>query len=363
MIKTVKRVATVLVMTVVALLTGCGSSIMPPMSQTECVGKSADEVESAFKDAGFISVSIEKTETADVNRVGTVSMVTIENRSPFTSETFCKAEDPVTIVKYELSAFEPTIEVETGGEDGWPEFTIKTNLPDKTVLTLTLSDDNYYSEQQSVTVRKGEAKSKAFMEDKGLPLAGDYTLVIVMLPDIQKSKIQKQIGAAGETLTGELIETNTENGSRYVFYETGYHSPYTKGEIESALAPSKSLDEVAALIEQDLTISFADNTDYHYTILAEEGGVTVTLWTDGVATVAAAAKLGDASSVNIWNNLTENTKAAAQRLQKNYLDASGHSDKIVLINIANDKDTSKVLYQTYKGLIVYDYVSGIGENN
>ena len=346
-----------------AILTGCGSNIRPPMSQVECTGKNAEEVESAFKDAGFTSVSIEKVETADAEKVGTISKVTIENKSSFTDATTCKAEDPVTIVEYELAIFEPTIEIETSGEEGWPEFIIKTNLPDKSELTLTLSDDNYYSEQQDVTVSKGEAKSKKFMEDKGMPLAGDYTLVIVMLPENQKSKVQKQIGAAGETLTGELIETSTENGSKYVFYETVYHSPYTKGEIESALTPDKTLEEVATLIERDLSTAFADNTDYHYTVSTDEGGVTVTVWTDGIAATAAAAKIGDASSVDSWNELTKNTKAAAQRLQKSYLDTSGYSDKIVLMNIANDKDTSKVLYQTYKGLIVYDCVSGIGENN
>lgn len=359
--KNVKRITLAIVITTLVLLTGCGTN--PPFSQKACEGMNPAEVEEAFKEAGFTTVKVADKETTDEEKDGTIYSVNIEGWSSFSNNSACKSTDEVTITKYVLKTFEPTIKLDVEGQQGKPKFIVKSNLPDKTKLTLTISDDDGYMDRQEIQVKNGEAATKEFEQDNGYPLAGDYTITIVMLPENQKGSIQNEIGTSGGALKGELIETNPESGSKYVFYETTYHSPYTEGETESALTPDTSLEDVAALIDADLAVAFSNSENNHYTIETEEGGITITTWTDGVATVAAAAKLGDDSSIEAWSGLTENTRAAAQRLQENYLDAYGYSDRIVLMNIANDLDTSKMLYQTCKGLVIYDYVSGIGEDN
>lgn len=352
-----KSMAAVLVAT--TLLTGCGNYANPPYSSTECVGQNVDKLGAEFEKAGFTDIVFTESDTADAQKDGKAMYVKIGNHTSFETSSSFKPDNKIVIQKYVLTSIEPTLDVEVGGKEGWPEFTVKTNLPDKTILTLTLSDDNYYDEQQNVTVRNGQATSKKFQEENGLPLAGDYTLVIVMKPSEQKGGVKKKIGEKGDTLTGNLIETDSTDNSKYVFYETSYHSKYTKGEIESALSSSKkyTLEEIALSIEKDIIMNM-DGTGIDYTVKADDGGINVTFYSDDFTLVAAAAKLGDNDSLKEWENMTEGIRAMSERLQKNYVEEAGYTDKFVVVNIAPDKKSDKVFYQAASGTVLYDTVSG-----
>ena len=96
------------------------------------------------------------------------------------------------------------ISVEAGGEPGWPEFTVKTNLPDETELILTLKSKENSTAifQDKVTVENGIAKSGAFAS-KTKPLSGEFSLGISSgLARLQSDAVRSVIGDVGENITG-----------------------------------------------------------------------------------------------------------------------------------------------------------------
>lgn len=333
----------ILIMAVIAVfvLSKCGSK-----KPDENVSEQATEsiaTEAAQSSEAEQSVETEASEKETESTENTSRTKEAEN-----SEEKADAKD------YDL--FKPTMDVEVQGEEGWPEFKIKTNLPDKTTLTLTLSDEYYYDEQQTATVENGEAISKKFKEEGGVRLSGDYTLVVVMMPEEQNGAIKEIVGEAGDKLDGELIETSSSG--KYVHFETTYTSECAKEEIESTTADSKqySLEEIALMIEKDIIMNM-DGTGIDYTVKADDGGINVTFYSDDFTLVAAAAKLGDNDSLKEWENMTEGIKAMSERLQKNYVEEAGYTDKFVVVNIAPDKKSDKVFYQAASGKVLYDTVS------
>lgn len=90
-------------------------------------------------------------------------------------------------------------------------FTISTNLPDDTSLTLSLSSVGF----SRVQVSDGKAISKVF-SDKGARLNGEYTLYVTMLSaNLQSDAVKAVIGDNGEYLAGELVKESS-NGSKVV---------------------------------------------------------------------------------------------------------------------------------------------------
>ncbi|NCE63733.1 hypothetical protein D1159_03850 [Pseudoflavonifractor sp. 524-17] len=105
--------------------------------------------------------------------------------------------------------------VNVEGSTGKPEFHIETNLPDETVLMLTLDRDDSRA-QTKVIVKNGEATSEAF-SDKGAPLSGDYLLTVSMgLPRLQSDYVRSIIGENGEYIEGPYVETDSITGENVV---------------------------------------------------------------------------------------------------------------------------------------------------
>ena len=264
-----------------------------------------------------------------------------------------KEDDQVVIRKYVLKAKEVTISVDTTGDQGRPEFTVFTNLPKKTIVTMTLENGSGYSQTEEVELDKeGKGKSNYFSQGTAaLPLAGEYTLTVTMSPQKQPSKVQDEIGAKGETLSGSCIKTDEASGEKYVHYEMEYKSPYSQGEIDDA-TKQKSFEDVIEMVQEHMENS-SEDPNTHYTVVPDSGGINVTIWSDGVSVVATAAKMGDKSSRKTWKKLTKNTRRASITLQ-GYLDDNGYTDKTVVLNIANENDLDKVLYQASRGTTLYD---------
>ena len=84
------------------------------------------------------------------------------------------------------------------------QFTVKTNLPDETVLMLTL-EGNGYRGQANITVSGGKAVSEGF-SNSGVALSGQYSLTVSMsTPKIQAEIVSKRVGINGEFLAGPYV--------------------------------------------------------------------------------------------------------------------------------------------------------------
>ncbi|MED4239157.1 excalibur calcium-binding domain-containing protein [Priestia megaterium] len=105
-------------------------------------------------------------------------------------------------------------------EDGKLIIKGDTNLPKKTKLLITLTNNKFdYSEQIKTTTKSfGKFKSKEFTDGKKALFSGTYTLTIQTLPAAKQSeKVQKKIGENGSLLTGDLIK-KLDKGGKIVEY-------------------------------------------------------------------------------------------------------------------------------------------------
>lgn len=253
----VKRCIVCVLFAVLIFLPACSSIENParsPFSSSECNGMDYDEVLSALKDAGFSNIQTSEDFTKSESQVGTVKSVSIGGESTFSTSNVWEDTVSVDIVRYELEQLEVFADVEVSGEDGKPVFTVSTNIPDGSVLILTLSDGNDYTEQQDVKVKSGTAASEPFTRD-GSPLAGGYDLTVVMEPGDQGFFVRTSIGADGQYLSGPLIEEDSTDGSHYVFTETHYDSPFSPPSTEEIKAAGRELDafliSIVSAAEQD----------------------------------------------------------------------------------------------------------------
>lgn len=351
-VKGVFKTAAVILMCLA--LVGCGVST--PLDSQDCKGMNPDELAQKMKDAGFNNVKFEDKETVDPEQVDTVAGITISGNFSFSERQRFNKDDEVIIRKYTMEQNEVTVDVDTTGEQGKPEFNVFMGLPKGTIATLTLENDKGYSQTEEVTLDKdGKGKSHRFTQPPAdTYLAGEYKLTVSMMPHKQPSKVTKAIGEKGESLTGAAVQTDDSTGEKYVIYEMDYKSPFSQEEFDEATA-QKPWDKVVNLVKQDVQSAFSDSNMY-YKVEQEANGITITLWGDGVSEIAVAAKLGDRSSKKTWKKLTKRVLKASIECQINYLNANGYDDKKVLINLANEKDTEKVLYQALSGEVVYDYL-------
>lgn len=138
----------------------------------------------------------------------------------------------------------------TGSFDGnGVVFEISTNLPDESVLMLSLSSgdyntDTHFTAQTKVTVSNGNAISEGF-SNKGAKLSGSYDLSISMsLPHLQTDAVRKYIGENGELMTGPLVVS----------------SDYGDANVVQAL--------FSVTVDKDISITATD--DYSNTTFREE---------------------------------------------------------------------------------------------
>ena len=86
----------------------------------------------------------------------------------------------------------------------------KTNLPDGTVIMTSVDNhkyvDDYFLDQDRVTVENGSFRSRPFGPEDGLP-DGKYRASITMpVPDVQPASVREVIGNDGENLSGPLVK-------------------------------------------------------------------------------------------------------------------------------------------------------------
>lgn len=244
------------------LLSSCSSienPAKPPHSSSAYPGMSYDDVLAELQDAGFSNIQTTDVPLKSESQAGTVKSVTIDGDTSYSTGNVWESTVPVEIVRYVLEQLDVSIDVQVGGEDGKPEFSIKTNLPDGVKLLLTLSDDDFYTEQQTVKVSDGAAISEPFTNGGG-PLSGGYDLTVVMQPWEQGFLASSSVGSSGQYLCGPLVQ-QSDGGAYYVFFETRYESPFEVLSGDALKDAARSFDSsvlaVLSAAEQDYN-SFID---------------------------------------------------------------------------------------------------------
>jgi hypothetical protein len=135
--------------------------------------------------------------------------------------SFINDEVPVKMAEYANSVsgntelnvvLEPSYDI----IDGKVFFTVNTNLPDNTVLMLTLSNGGDYNGQTKITIENGTAISEGFSK-QGEQLSGHFSLDITMsLPKLQDDSVTAIIGINGEFLTGDYVEKDSISNNNFV---------------------------------------------------------------------------------------------------------------------------------------------------
>ncbi|MFR5780454.1 MAG: hypothetical protein ACLUEK_00690 [Oscillospiraceae bacterium] len=249
----------------------------------------------------------------------------------------------VEITYYSLKQYEAEMEIEVSGDAGLPVFAVNTNLPNRTKLELTLSNEEGYSEKQTVKVKDGQAVSDMFW-DNGHYLLGEYTLSVVMKPEDQNASVQYEIGKNGEAMTGPLVQIGEKDVGQYLFLEDDYISNYTEPEKISE-------DELRERFAQALS-GFGNN----YEIDLEGYVYTVSVWQDGLAACAMLAEQGVPTAVEQWEAIVDTTAEASNSLQE-LLSISGYGDYMVQIEVLNDQNHENTLLTVLLGMVSYNCVS------
>ncbi len=98
-------------------------------------------------------------------------------------------------------------QISESSEDGYPCFIVNTNLPDTTIIRVTVDGANNYSETKEMPVVDGVAISEPF-DDNGYELEnGNYEARIETVDATkQPTEVQEVIGDGGCNLTGDSIE-------------------------------------------------------------------------------------------------------------------------------------------------------------
>lgn len=328
-------------------LAGCGAKFENPadvpMGSDEWQTKTAEEVVGAFEEAGFTNIQEDKKETSSAEDVGKVTKVAVDGTNLFRKGDRHESSDTVEITYYVMKQFEVEMMVEVSGDAGLPTFEIDTNLPNGTVLEITLENDTGYSEEQTTKVKDGKAISSMFW-DNGNYLEGSYRLSVVMEPRDQNSSVRYELGENGETLTGTLVRTDEESGRKYLRLEDGYTSDYQATEKIGE-------DEVVALLELAAAGGFGEN----YNVSVDGNTFIVNVWQDGTAATAALAAQGVPTAVEQWYALVDSACTASEGLQA-ALTSAGYGDCIAVLQVLNDQNTENALLITCMGAATYNCV-------
>lgn len=333
--------------TLLLLMSGCGAKYENPADlpfgsdgwQTQTAGEAIE----ALSAAGFTNIQENIKETSSADDAGKITKITVNGENLFRKGDRHEGTDVVEITYYSLKRYEAEMEIEVSGDAGLPVFTVNTNLPNGTKLELTLSNEESYSEQQTVKVKDGQAVSDIFW-DNGHYLLGEYTLSVVMKPEDQNASVQYEIGKNGEAMTGPLVHIDENDAGKYLLLEDGYTSNYTEPEKISE-------DELRERFAQALS---GFGNDYEIDL---EGYVyTVSVWQDGLAACAMLAEQGVPTAVEQWEEIVDTTAEASNSLQE-LLSISGYGDYMAQIEVLNDQNHENTLLTVLLGMVSYNCVS------
>lgn len=98
---------------------------------------------------------------------------------------------------------------------------IKTNLPNRTKMVVTLKGNGYNAGDDSVYVSNGVAKTTGFTNRGSALSPGTYTVKITMVKaSLQSSSVKSVIGSQGEYLKGTYAVSDGFGGSGKIVEKT-----------------------------------------------------------------------------------------------------------------------------------------------
>lgn len=329
------------------LMAGCGGAdkINAPFTDEDGAGMNYADVMEQLAAAGFTQITTETMNTNSKSRDGEVVSVVIGDMESYNTANKFKPDAAVIVKYYVLEQFEVSMEITPGGDPECPTFSIETNLPDNTELTVTLTDGGSYTKSQTAKVKNGTAITDRFFGDYH-DLAGDYSLVCTMRVGEQGFTVKGKIGSQGECMAGPLVKIDETTGEQYIYLEQPYTAPMPE---EPEAIPA---EEMIALIEQTMAQFFGDDCAVELV-----GTVyVVNLWCDGIAETAVLAKAGADEAAEVWADLRDTTTELSISLC-NLLAANGHGSESAEVNILNDIERERILLTAYLGFVTYDYVA------
>lgn len=114
--------------------------------------------------------------------------------------------------------------------------------------------------------------------------------------------------------------------------------------------PLMSMDMTAAVIEALVSQNFEN-----YKIDYDDSGITLSLWQDGLAAGSVLAAAGNQESIDSWNSIKESLITFCDSVSES-MEAAGHGDATITINVLNDQNTDNILLSALNGVIIYDAV-------
>lgn len=101
--------------------------------------------------------------------------------------------------------------------DGAVQFLIETNLPEKTILMVTVKNEDGYCGQDKAEVYSNGLAIAGEFTNNGEPLKGKYMVSISMsIPRLQDEAVQKVVGSSGEYITGKFVQVDDITGDNWV---------------------------------------------------------------------------------------------------------------------------------------------------
>lgn len=163
------------------LMSGCGAKYENPadlpFGSDGWQMQTAGEAIEALSAAGFTNIQENIKETSSADDAGKITKITVNGENLFRKGDRHEGTDVVEITYYSLKRYEAEMEIEVSEDAGLPVFTVNTNLPNGTRLELTLSNEESYSEQQTVKVKD------SLQELLSISGYGDYMVQIEVLND------------------------------------------------------------------------------------------------------------------------------------------------------------------------------------
>ena len=145
--------------------------------------------------------------------------------------------------------------------------------------------------------------------------------------------ISSTIGCGEKNDSGDISKSATSSRS---------------AESESSI-DMKKLDDTMSILKSILKSSFGSD----YSLVYDQGGVTISLIKEDAALAAALAKKGNNEGVKTWGIFVDSMQGLSTQLQE-ILKQNGFSDMFVTVQLFDKEDKETALIIVVDGKVTYD---------
>lgn len=157
------------------------------------------------------------------------------------------------------------------------------------------------------------------------------------------------VGVFGSSESSTGDETKVPTPTETVFDQEDATNTENDG-MPSTSSNNLTMDDVAPTIETIIAQNF-ENYNMEY----DDTGITLSTWSDNIASAAGLAVLGNQESIEAWDTMRDSVTNLCTSI-KETLDAAGLENKTVMVNVLNDQNTDNVLLSIINGVVFYDAV-------